>query len=502
MDSWVFDHNVEAGDIDFFVSRGYVYVIPDERGLGASEGEWNGPFSTTEQEDGFDLVEWIAQQPWCNGNVGMIGISWFGMIQRLVAAQQPPHLKAIFPYEPAHDLYRSAYEGGILSPFWWELEREIPANNTAPESERLYTKEELEARIKEIGDHPDIKYNTNLVRVLARRRTAFFDFLMHPTDGPFWWERSGYTKYDRIKVPVYSGCSWIPFGFKVFNEAAWDDLNDPLLDVPKKVGVFGLHSDITLPGPYELNEEILRWYDHWLKDIDTGIMDEPPIKIFVTGVNKYRYEHEWPLARTQWTKMYLRTFEGLSLEPEPRDPAPDPLVHRPPIISSHVSSIIYSSLPLDDPLEITGPVTLYLYVSVDQEDANLVAKLWSVGPGGDRVPLGRGQLKVSHRALDEEKSKPWRPYHTHTAPEPVIPGEVYEYAIGLPPTSYVFQSGHHMELEVTTADPIRIPWWHRMNVMGPLPSMKLTYYKIYRDEKHQSHVLLPVIPETDAELWV
>ena len=360
----------------------------------------------------------------------------------------------------------------------------------------------MEAKIKEIAENPDIKYNTNLVRILARRRTAFFDLLIHPTDGPFWWERSGYTKYDKIKIPVYSSGSWIPLGFKVFNEAIFDDFKTSSLNVPKKAGMFGLHADMTLPGPSELNEEVLRWYDHWLKGIDTGIMDEPPIRIFVMGVNRFRYENEWPLARTQWTKIYLRTFEGLSTEPESGNPSPDPLIHKPPIISDQVSSIKYSSRPLNEPMEITGPVTLYLYASIDQDDANFIAKLWSVSPSGEKYPIGRGMLKASHRALDKDKSKPWRPYHTHTRPEPVIPGEIYEYGIVFPPTSYVFQPGYHMELEITTVDPIRIPWWHIMNVMGPLPSMKLTYYKIYRDEKHQSHLLLPVIPETDPDLWV
>ncbi len=137
INSWVFDHNVEAGDIEFFVQRGYAYVIPDERGLGKSEGAWNGPFSVQEQEDGHDIVEWIAAQDWCSGKVGMMGISWFGMIQRFIAAQAPPHLAAIFPYEAANDLYGVAYEGGVIQPFWWELEREIPAHTTVSESERL-----------------------------------------------------------------------------------------------------------------------------------------------------------------------------------------------------------------------------------------------------------------------------------------------------------------------------------------------------------------------------
>ena len=86
--------------IDFFVKRGYAQVIPDPRGIGKSEGEFYGIYCKQEQEDCYDIIEWIAQQPWCDGNIGMLGISWFGIIQRLVAALQPPHLKAIFPARP------------------------------------------------------------------------------------------------------------------------------------------------------------------------------------------------------------------------------------------------------------------------------------------------------------------------------------------------------------------------------------------------------------------
>lgn len=493
INSWVFDHNLEAGDIEFFVSRGYCYVIPDERGLGKSEGYWHGPFSVQEQEDGHDMVEWIADQSWCTGDVGMMGISWFGMIQRFVAEQAPPHLKAIFPYEAANDLYRVAYEGGIIQPFWWELERELPANDTQPESETLYSPEELEERVRKIAESKDIALNSNYMRLLARRRTAFFDQLIHPEDDEFWARRRSRDKVGQIKVPVYTASCWIPF-FRPFIQAVWDDMNDPALDVPKKAGIFGHHINTQLPGPPELKYEVLRWYDHWLKGVDTGIMDEPPIRLFTMGTNQFRYENEWPLARTQWTPFYLRPFGQLSPEPDPGTPDPDPLLHRPPIISTERSSLRYATPPASTPLEITGPVVLNLFAALDQPDGNFVAKLWVVGHGGERFPLGRGVLKASHRALDEEQSTFWNPVQTHRNPQPVVPGEVNEYSIGFPSTSCVILPGQHLELEITTCDPMEIDWHHIINVMGPLPSMTLTYYKLYRDKDHQSHLLLPVIP--------
>jgi predicted acyl esterase len=497
VNSWVFDHNVEAGEFEFFVKRGYVYVIPDERGLGKSEGVWNGPFSVQEAEDGHDIVEWMAEQPWCDGNIGMMGISWFGMIQRLVAAQQPPHLKAIFPYEAANDLYRTAYEGGVIHPFWWEIEREIPAHNIQSESESIYSPEELEERFDAVAANKDIALNTNWVRVLARRGTGFFDMLLHPTDGPYWQRRSGNAVTHKIKVPTYVAGTWLPL-MRPFNQAIWDDMNNPALDVPKKASVFRHHNETQLPGPPELKYEALRWYDHWLKGIDTGIMDEPPIRIFTSGTNQFRFENEWPLERTQWTKFYLRPFGRLSVDPDPGCPDPDPLVHRPPIISFEKNSVRYTTPPFNAPLEITGPLVLRLYASLDQADGNFVAKLWSLGPSERRTLITRTVLKASHRELDEAQSTFCNPVHTHANPQPVVPGEITEFTFAFPAVSHVFTPGQQIELEISTVDPIDIPWWHVMNVMGPLPSMTLTYYKIFRDRDHQSHLLLPVIPAEDG----
>lgn len=145
-------------------------------------------------------------------------------------------------------------------------------------------------------------------------------------------------------------------------------------------------------------------------------------------------------------------------------------------------------------MEITGPVVLNVFAELDQADATFIAKLWAVGPGGDRFPLNRGVLKASHRALDEERSTFHSPVHPHTNPEPVVPGEINEYSISFPAISYVLRPGEKLELEISTCDPMEIPWHHVINVMGPLPSMTLTYYKVHRDKAHQSHLLLPVIP--------
>ena len=499
--SLMFDHSIEAGDIDFWVTRGYVFVIPDPRGIGKSEGEWNGMYSLQEQEDCYDVIEKVAQRPWCDGNIGMIGFSYFGFIQPIVAALQPPHLKAIMPIHVGDSFYLHAYPGGILTDYYFRFLTLNQPNNPVSEAEKSYTAEELKFKINERLEDPFIRSNSNFVKTLEtwppRFNTWFLDLLLHPLDGPFWKVRSEQTIRDKIKIPVcgvielMDGVGSTPYISGVFKMFA-----DPKLNVPKKVFVAGRR----LKCPYRFSsEEMLRWYDHWFKGIDTGIMDEPPIKIFVMGVNRYRYEKEWPLSRTRWTKLYLQRYKKLDTEPErDEDIPPDILVHEPPTISlaTDTPSCRYATEPLTRPIEVTGPVALNLYAAIDVEDANFIAKLWDVSPNGER-PISSGTLRASHRTLVEERSKPWLPVHDHTNSVPVKPGQVEEYAIEMTVTSNVFQLGHRIELEIKTMDPSP-----DSTSVGPIPSPWVTIYRIYRDAKYQSHLMLPVIPETPPELWI
>ena len=204
---------------------------------------------------------------------------------------------------------------------------------------------------------------------------------------------------------------------------------------------------------HQYHDEILRWYDYWLKGIDTGIMDEPPVKTWVMGANKWRCGDDWPLPETQWTKFYLDSWERL--KPEAPLPAtdtyintpPDAFVQMPPTQTMKIERLRYMTDPLPDDLLVIGPVSLTLYAAIDQEDTNWIVILKDVGPDvsvqtareGERtVPqdlpereLTRGWLKASHRALDPQRSKPWAPWHplTREAHQPVVPGEINEYQI-------------------------------------------------------------------------
>ncbi|MFX0203877.1 MAG: CocE/NonD family hydrolase [Candidatus Hodarchaeota archaeon] len=478
--------NFEAGDTEYIVSKGYAHVIGSSRGTGRSEGDYTF-HSHYEGEDGHDVVEWIAKQPWCSGNVGMIGYSYFAVTQLLTAAEQPPHLKAIVPFDDGHDLYREQYEGGILlSHFYGVGQRISYSGSRIPATLRRLPEEEVERLVEEKLKDPDLKAFSNWAFVLTnpKMNPPFFDYLLNPLDGPFYWERSVYTKLDRIKIPVYCGGAWR--GDTAHLSAAFImylGLRGPkkLLLYPREIG---RHSRFMM-------DLTLRWHDFWLKGIDNGIMDEPPIRIFVMESNRWRYENEWPLARTKWTKFYLRTFSRLSKETETfNDVQPDCFGQSPASVTKEIRSLTYSTAPLPEDLEVTGPIALYLYASIDQDDTNWMAYLKDVGLDGSKTELTRGFLKASHRALDKEKSKLWQPYHTHTQAIPIVPGEIYEYAIEIIPTSNLFKAGHRIELEIKSTDFVQGARSYH------LPSSRTTLHKIYRDKKYPSHLLLPVIPNT------
>jgi putative CocE/NonD family hydrolase len=164
----------------------------------------------------------------------------------------------------------------------------------------------------------------------------------------------------------------------------------------------------------------------------------------------------------------------------------------------------YTTAPLSEPLEITGPIALHLYASIDAEDANFIGKLQVVSPGGDRKPVSTGYLKASHRTLIPEKTETGIPVHDHSKKVPIEQGEINEYVIGFNAQSMVFQPGHKLELELTTMDynPNHESLWSKVTSMGPLPNADVIQYKFYRDAKYRSHLLLPFIRETDPERWV
>ncbi|MGH2945402.1 MAG: CocE/NonD family hydrolase [Solirubrobacteraceae bacterium] len=500
---------VEAGDHEFWARRGYAHVIADVRGTGKSEGSYHNLTSPQEARDGYDLVEWIAAQPWCDGNVGMIGISYLAFVQYLVAAERPPHLRAIFPQDGWGDLYRDImYHGGIPGIFCFVMDQIIPTTNGIPVSRELYGEEEMRRRAEELKRDvaSSIPRNATAYKVLSLPDThpIAFDIVLHREDGPFYRDRSPAAHMHRIEVPTYLASEMHAYPVTMhLPGVSWGWERIP---APKKVA-FRPCREGGLDRPFhELHDEILRWYDHWLKGIDTGMMDEPAVKIWVRGAEGWRYADEWPLtSAVDWKRLYLReggrmTWEappGGTEEPDRMDYEPPlPVVINPTPLSDPPPSLAYATEPFEHDTDVIGPLAADLHASLTGEDGDFLVAVKDVDAAGGEFILTRGWLRASHRALDEERSKPYKPYHPHTRPEPVESGEVFELAIEIQPIANRFKAGHRLAFEIWPCDhPVQeyYDWTQYWGACHHMPYGRPVGYEVHHSADRPSHLLVPVV---------
>lgn len=505
---------LEAGDTKFLTSRGYAHIIGAPRNFGKSEGggsrEW----------DSYDLIEWIAQQPWCDGNVGMIGISGFGAEQFNVAKQRPPHLKAIFPFDPRGSYgklgsFREEYPGGVLHLFRYLISHNIVMHQNKgrpgslpPDKEKLW---------QEAMRNPDYKMYPHIYNVLTMKgqhMPQIFDLLIDPFDREETVTQAE-ADYDKVDVPAYTGSGWYGYSYKTHLNGAQSWFGN--IKSPKKLLLCG-PAHVERPF-HAFHHEILRWYDHWLKGMDTGVMSDPPVKFWVMGANEWRYADDWPLPETQWTPLYLKSWGRLQSQEFVRssageDQAPDAFVQMPLTQTVEVQKLRYMTEPLPHDVLIAGPAVLNLFAAIDQDDTNWIVSLKDVGPDpsvqtakeGERsVPVGlperevsRGWLKASHRAVDPKRSKPGRPWHplTRAAQKPVTPGEVNEYAIEILSSANLFKAGHRICVDIMAMDvPSGVGGATNVEYISyHLCSSRTTLHKVYHDGQRPSHLLLPIIP--------
>ncbi len=290
---------------------------------------------------------------------------------------------------------------------------------------------------------------------------------------------------EKIRLPMYIDAPWVNRFCNWGTLEAYEKSSTPAEH--KKLIIYPPGFP---PRPYcQYHDEIVRWYDYWLKGIDTGIMDEPPVKLFVMGVNKWRFEHEWPLARTTWTKFFLHPKGGLSTEPAPSGAAADSFTQPAPYLDPTVYCLRYETEPFAEDTESTGPLALYLEASIDEDDTNWMVELVDVDREGNRQGISVGYLKAAYRAIDESRSKPYQPIHPRQAAVAVPPDEKIEYAIAMMHTSNVFKKGHSMELIIRNQDDLH----SRLGTWGVymLPFMRTVTHNVHFG---RSHLLLPLIP--------
>ena len=506
--------HMEAGDTRFFVSRGYIHVIGSPRGMGKS-GDGGSRLW-----DSYDLIQWIARQPWCDGNIGMVGIGAYAAEQFHAARQHPPNLKAIFPYDPrgAYGLFggfREEYPGGVIHAFRYLQDHFSGAHGTKgapaelpPERDRLW---------REAMNNPDYRVYPHLFHLLGfkgQHMPRVFDTLIDPYDHEQ-FATDAEQEVSGIDIPVYTGAGWYGYTYKIHLSGAQNYFR--LLNSSKKLVLTGpSHPDRPLRA---LRNEMLRWYDHWLKGKDSGLASEPPVTYWVMGANEWRTADDWPIPETQWTKLFLNSWERLAAQPflarsVDDDLPPDAFVQMPPTQTNTIARLRYLSEPLPRDLLVAGPIVFNFWASIDQDDTNWIIILKDVGPDvsvrtareGERaVPddlpereLTRGWLKASLRALDPDRSLPWKPWHrlTREARCPVTPGEIVEYSVEILATANLFKAGHRICVEITSLDlPTGVSGATNVEYIPyHIASSRTTLHKIYHDARHPSHLLLPVIP--------
>ena len=495
----IFEASCESGNPWYYAKRGYAFAIADIRGSGDSEGYYDGMMSYKECfDDPYDMCEWLAKQPWCDGGVGGAGICYFANSQLQLAACQPPSLKCIAPWEIwGDDVYKHGwYEGGVLNIFlygvytgtyparcgWAITERCRSAMKVAYEDKP----NELKKLVDEAMADPDLRQYPYLYHLLKypTKNPLLFDFMLNPLDGPFYRVRSLIDRIENVKVPTYVGG---PF-FSFFADPQINVWNRLPKDTPKKLRFY---TDMGTRPWYTDHDELLRWYDYWMKGIDTGIMDEEPVNYHVTGLEKWRSSKEFPVENMKYQPYYLHSLQQLTPEPDLFNDEPDAFVQQPLFVTEERGRVVYVSAPLAEPLLCVGAPRLKFYASIDQKDTN-----WRVNIrkyGSDEIyPLALSWLKASLRKRDYARDVPWEIEHDFSKFDYPEPGNIYEYEIQMRPMSHMFKPGDRIQLEISSIDiPTDIEtydiWWH-------VCKATTTLHKIYRDAEHQSVLMLPVIP--------
>lgn len=480
----------------FYCPKGYVIVQAQARGSCFSQGKYTF-FGKDEVRDGYDIVEWIAKQQWCDGNVGMMGASYFGVSQWNTAIQNPPHLKCIVPCPGTTDDYRGlVYPGGVL---------------------RIGLALGIASTLIQGAVWPGpIPGRETPAPILAQ-------LFAHTEDGPFWQEQrsSPWKKIGQIKVPVLN---IVPTPNKLH---AINHLRSYVdIKAPKKLIVTPWTGDGYQPWMFEttsFNQYILRWFDHWLKGIDTGIMNEPEVAIYDNGTGEWRYENEYPLARTQWKKFYLQEKTAItepwgSISEVPPTKKENPDTYRNPSPPGQTQFVAYTTPPLEKDLVVKGPVSFTLYASTTEEvltDWSFFIKVGEIVPSG--VPINPvtkkpeikpgewtpreevqlwswGPFKAKFREVDASRSKLGMPWHSFQNPANLKSNNVYEFQVELQPLFKTFKAGTRMWVQIA-GDDRDYSTWDASSLYVRKPSPMKNQVSVYHDSEHPSHLLLPVIPD-------
>ena len=464
----------------YFVKRGYVVARVDIRGTGNSQGRTIPyEYSEIELSDGDAVIAWLAKQNWSNGKVGMFGISWGGFNSIQMAVRKPPALKAFVALMATEDLYQEDvhYMDGIIHIDSWMMSNDL--SNAMPGA-------------------PEFRLDEDWLRNRFELEPSIFTYMREQRDGPFWDRASSRDKYDQIQIPGYYIGGWYD-GYRDSPPRMLENVKAPVKAMIGPWDHYFPHN--AWPAPQiEWRREAVRWFDQWLKDIDTGILDEPRFAVYVRdwhppgpGVDEisgyWRWEEGWPIERSVTKTFYAGQDHGLSLKPSKqathslRYKASIGLAGGGPVMwwgnippdqqSMDDYSLTYDSQPLDSAMEILGMPRALLKVSSDASRSNWVVRICDVAPDGSVTQVGGAAFNGTHRKSARE-------------PEDLIPGKIFPLEIELHFTSWVFPKGHRIRLAINNAQ------WP---MLWPTPYQMTTTLVIGGVEG--ARVELPVVPPAD-----
>ena len=515
----------KTGEMNFGLraaARGYVVISQDVRGRFTSEGEWY-PFKN-ESLDGYDTVEWAAALPYSNGKVGMFGGSYVGATQYLAAIAKPPHLAGICPVVTASNYHDGwTYQGGAFEQWF----NESWSSGLALDTMRRRSEKGMNP-LEGSKVLPLVSYPLLEAPSAAGIAPYFTDWLAHPSYDNYWKQISIEDHYADIQVPIYGIGAWydIFLGGTLRNyvrlkkEAGTEAARKgQRLEVTvgghagggRKIGAVDFGEKLEVDG----DGRMLQWYDWLLKGEANGVDKEKPVKIFVMGKNEWRDEDDWPLARATNTHYYLHSpgranglnGNGALNTTSPAEEKADQYVYDPadavptiggPLCCQRLPTgvgpedqrpaeqrpdvLVYTTAAFAKDTEVTGPVSLDLYVSSSAVDTDFTGKFVDVWPNGFAQNLTEGILRLRYRNSQEK-------------PELANPGEIYHVTVDLWATSNVFLAGHKLRLEVSSSN---FPRFDRNLNAGEEQARATRMVKaanmIYHDKAHPSALLVPIVP--------
>jgi putative CocE/NonD family hydrolase len=524
------------------VQAGFAVVVQDCRGCGSSEGSFT-PF-VQEARDGSDTIAWIRAQNWATGSVGMAGGSYLGAVQWLVAAEGAVGLQALVPAITSAQYYQPwTYQGGAFQLgfclFWAfgyfaipELQRRIALR----QAQLL----ELSSAMHALADMERLYWHRPLIDIPTFRHVTpfYFEWLAHPGFDAYWQAIAPDTAFQHMNVPALLIGGWydiflggtLASYLALKHHANGDSARCPrLLIGPWSHGVwhgvfverdFGL---LASTDAIDITGEEMRWFEYWLKGEENGVLNDPPVKIFVMGSDQWREEEDWPLPDTQYRRYYLHSGGNANSlsgdgqltgappaeEPpdqycyDPRDPVPTcggatllpgaqsgvnagPMDQR--AVEGRRDVLVYTTPPLTHDVEVIGPVTLTLYVASSALDTDFTGKLVDVSPDGRALILTDGILRARYR-------------NSFVQTELLETGSVYELHIDLIATANVFKAGHRIRLEVSSSN---FPRFDRNSNSGGVLATEreadgvVATNWIFHDSQQPSYLTLPII-ERDLE---